>query len=187
MWGPPPPTRSRSLSLSRYPTYPNALSLVISINKCPPLSQYRGTSLIRNRAPLGPHSRIPGAKGGGTWTWGPRRPGCSPQSAPPSASWRRPVGGSCVNRNVQWFRSGLVSPSASSRTPVEQLLYRNVKRFQGGLVFKAHRLLYHSTLGLRVIKKTKKTCRGEFCKVRGERGRPCKLRILVCLVIYDSG
>ena len=31
-----------------------------------------------------------------------------------------------------------------------------VKRFPGGLVFKAHRLLYHSTLGLRVIKKKKK-------------------------------
>ena len=30
---------------------------------------------------------------------------------------------------------------------------RNVKRFRGGLVFKAHRLLHHSTLGLRVIKK----------------------------------
>jgi len=28
-----------------------------------------------------------------------------------------------------------------------------VKRFRGGLVFKARRLLYHSTLGLRVIKK----------------------------------
>ena len=34
-----------------------------------------------------------------------------------------------------------------------ELLYRNVQRFRGGLVFKAHRLLYHSTLGLRVIKK----------------------------------
>ena len=30
-----------------------------------------------------------------------------------------------------------------------------VKRFRGGLVFKAHRLVYHSTLGLRVIKKKK--------------------------------
>jgi len=28
----------------------------------------------------------------------------------------------------------------------------NVQRFRGGLVFKAHRSLYHSTLGLRVIK-----------------------------------
>jgi len=31
-----------------------------------------------------------------------------------------------------------------------------VKRFRGGLVIKAHRLVYHSTLGLRVIKKKKK-------------------------------
>jgi len=32
----------------------------------------------------------------------------------------------------------------------------NVKRFRGGLVFKAHRLVYHSTLGVRVIMKKKK-------------------------------
>jgi len=32
----------------------------------------------------------------------------------------------------------------------------NVQRFRGGLVVKAHRLLYHSTLGLRVIKKKKR-------------------------------
>jgi len=31
----------------------------------------------------------------------------------------------------------------------------NETRFRGGLAFKAHRLLYHSTLGLRVIKKKK--------------------------------
>ena len=30
------------------------------------------------------------------------------------------------------------------------------KRFRGGLVFEAHRLLYHSTLGFRVMKKKKK-------------------------------
>ena len=30
-----------------------------------------------------------------------------------------------------------------------------MKRFREGLVFKAHRLLYHSTLGLRVIQKKK--------------------------------
>ena len=34
----------------------------------------------------------------------------------------------------------------------EVLLRRNVNRFRGGLVFKAHRLVYHS----RVIKKKKK-------------------------------
>jgi len=32
--------------------------------------------------------------------------------------------------------------------------------FRGGLVVKAHRLFYHSTLGLRVIKKKKKKGRG---------------------------
>ena len=32
---------------------------------------------------------------------------------------------------------------------------RNVKRFQGGFVYEAHRLLYHSTLGWRVITKKK--------------------------------
>ena len=31
----------------------------------------------------------------------------------------------------------------------------NKELFRGGLLFKAHRLLYHSTLGLRVIKKKK--------------------------------
>ena len=31
-----------------------------------------------------------------------------------------------------------------------------MQRFRGRLVFKAHRLLYHSTLGLRVSKKQKK-------------------------------
>jgi len=40
---------------------------------------------------------------------------------------------------------------------VAQLLYRNVKRFRGGLVFEARRLLYHSTLGLRGMKKKKKS------------------------------
>ena len=37
-----------------------------------------------------------------------------------------------------------------------QLLRRTVKRFRGGFVFKAHRLLYHSTLGSIVMKKKKK-------------------------------
>jgi len=36
-----------------------------------------------------------------------------------------------------------------------QLLRRKVNRFRGGLVFETHRLLYHSTLGLRVMKKKK--------------------------------
>jgi len=52
----------------------------------------------------------------------------------------------------------LVCPKSldSRQRYCEQLLRRNVKRLRGGLVFKAHRLLYHSTLGLRVIQKKKK-------------------------------
>ena len=45
-------------------------------------------------------------------------------------------------RIVQRFRGGLV--------------FTNVQRFREGRVFKAHRWLYHSTLGSRVIKKKKK-------------------------------
>ena len=36
-----------------------------------------------------------------------------------------------------------------------ELFNRNVQRFRGGLVVKAHRLLHHSTLGLGVVKKKK--------------------------------
>ena len=45
------------------------------------------------------------------------------------------------------------------------MLSRKVVRFRGGLVFKAHRLLYHSTLGLRKIKKNKswETWAGKHC------------------------
>ena len=39
------------------------------------------------------------------------------------------------------------------------------QRFRGGLVLKAHRLLYHSTLGLKVIKKKKRqTCDVAFSR-----------------------
>ena len=50
-----------------------------------------------------------------------------------------------------------VSTSWESRSYTAQGgMRRNVKRFRGGLVFKAHRLLHHSTLGSRVITKRKK-------------------------------
>ena len=44
---------------------------------------------------------------------------------------------------------------AASVSIQEQLLRRNMKGFRGGLAFKAHRLLYYSTLGWRVMKKRK--------------------------------
>ena len=46
--------------------------------------------------------------------------------------------------------------AVDERLGVEHLREQNVERFREGLVFKAHRLLYHSTLGSRVIKKKKK-------------------------------
>ena len=46
-------------------------------------------------------------------------------------------------------------PLTDSAPAREQLLSRNVKRFRGGLVPQAHRLLYYSTLGSRVIKRNR--------------------------------
>ena len=51
---------------------------------------------------------------------------------------------------------GLSGKDSQRPSELRQLLHRNVQRFRGGLVFKAHRLLHHSALGLRVIKKEKK-------------------------------
>jgi len=45
-------------------------------------------------------------------------------------------------------------------------LVQPVKRFRVGLVFKAHRILYHSTLGLRVIEKKKTLRAGSLCVAR---------------------
>jgi len=47
----------------------------------------------------------------------------------------------------------------------EQLLYRNAQRCRRGLVFKARRLLYHSTLGWRVIKKKEKRWGAQGCRM----------------------
>ena len=55
------------------------------------------------------------------------------------------------------------SPLLSIALDCSGLLRRNVKRFRGGLVFKAHRLVYHSTLGLPVIKKRRRTDAAARC------------------------
>ena len=55
---------------------------------------------------------------------------------------------------LKWIRTSRssIKNSLAGRVGV---LRRNVQRFRGGLVCKAHRLLHHSTLGLRVITKKK--------------------------------
>ena len=56
-------------------------------------------------------------------------------------------------------------------------LHKNVQLFRGGLIFNARRLLYHSTLGLRFIKKrfrvrgTQSTLLGFETRVKGLRFR----------------
>jgi len=60
-------------------------------------------------------------------------------------------------------------------------------------VFKAHRLLYHSTLGLRAIKKKRKKGRRYVSTKQVAVELICNFGIIVlsvyvvCLVIYDSG
>ena len=53
-------------------------------------------------------------------------------------------------------QSERLSVKQTSNCSAREILSRNVKRFRGGLVFEAHGLLYHSTLGVKVLKK--KTC-----------------------------
>ena len=56
----------------------------------------------------------------------------------------------CTPLAPNHYPSALRSRVASANPrSAGQLLRRNVKRFRGGLVFKAHSFVYHSTLGLR--------------------------------------
>jgi len=59
---------------------------------------------------------------------------------------------------IKWNRTSRLSIKNSLSLVLLPVHQSVPARFRGGLVFKAHRLLYHSTLGLRVIKKKKKTC-----------------------------
>jgi len=81
-----------------------------------------------------------------------------------SRQYRRDIGwsyGYPDRFSVKSYMKVICSPPCGNHTgrannqPVKILLYRNVQQFRGGLVFKAHRLSYHSTLDLRVIKKKK--------------------------------
>ena len=46
----------------------------------------------------------------------------------------------------------------------EQLIRRKMKRFRGGLVFQAQRLVYHSTLGSRLTEKKEKKMYFNICE-----------------------
>ena len=59
------------------------------------------------------------------------------------------------------------------------------KRFQGGLVFKAHRLVYYATLGLRVIEKKRR--RTFDCSAAGKACSPCNSPWTACVRIWGFG
>ena len=61
-----------------------------------------------------------------------------------------------VNKDAAHNQSSAMSSISFFTVRCEQLRSRNVKQFRGGLVFKAHRPLYHSTPGSRGIKQTRR-------------------------------
>ena len=71
------------------------------------------------------------------------------------------TGGSTWVTSRRFFTDGSNSIASARSLSVtscisEQLISINVERSRGGLVFKAHELMYHSTLGSRVIKQKRR-------------------------------
>ena len=75
---------------------------------------------------------------------------CGLVCAPWGSYMQKGISGTCTRSSTQAPEVRAIQFSIQ-----EQLLSRNVERLRGGLVFKAHRFLYHSTLGSRVKKKEK--------------------------------
>jgi len=78
--------------------------------------------------------------------------------------------------NVQ--HSNVTAPRHTSKLPRQRfalsrcviqmkLLHRNVQRFRGGLILKAHSFVYHSTLGLEVIQQKQRRCRDRSAALSG--------------------
>ena len=97
-------------------------------------------------------------------------------------SARRPELGKRLERCIQSSREQDGARPLDHFSIQEQLIRRNVKRFRGGLVFKAHRLLYHSTLGLGVIKKKRSSIRDAVrAHCNTTSGRDCVKSLRLCL------
>ena len=73
----------------------------------------------------------------------------------------------------------------------QHLLYRNVQWFRGVLVFKAHKLVYHSALGTRVMKKRERLNSPVPCR-HGKRncdfgiGRSRYILLDTLVLIWDA-
>jgi hypothetical protein len=61
------------------------------------------------------------------------------------------------NQVIRKRQTGYIPLDGQPAPAALPVSYRNVQRFRGGLVSKAHGLLYHSSLGLRIIKKKEKS------------------------------
>ena len=80
------------------------------------------------------------------------------------------------------------TPPESALPVEEQLLSRNLERCRGGFVFKAHRPLYHSTLGSGVIKKKARYTPPESALPAGAFGGELMgLGVGVGLWVWDQG
>jgi len=115
---------------------------------------YRGSSPMRNSAPLGPYSRtMP------TALWWPLGGGLFLMSEVPLYS--KVYGLSTSGLFKKWLCSPLCGDTKTCKERIfrsqqrmqlpfsirKQLLRRIIKRCRGGLVLKAHRPFYHSILG----------------------------------------
>jgi len=80
----------------------------------------------------------------------PRNPNPKPHTSNPQPSTPNPKP---LHQELSEERAALEVEGERLDGHAQVMLSINVQRFRGGLVFKAHRRLYHSTLGLRVIKK----------------------------------
>ena len=129
-------TDSASLSHKMESSEPPPLGRDPTGSRCPPASkcraqcQHRGASLMRKRPPLGPYS--------------------SPMTR--ALQWSSGGRGPYGRSTPVWIDTNraLSRENESYIKHKEELLSRNMEWSRGGLVFKAHRLWYHSTLGLRV-------------------------------------
>jgi hypothetical protein len=74
-----------------------------------------------------------------------------------------------VNVLVNEHRGGYTHRGCRFKLVLKSRTSASQKRFRGGLIFKAHRLLYHSTLGVSVIKKKREKSAPEVVLPR--RGR----------------
>ena len=87
---------------------------------------------------------------------GPRIPNPESRNPKPETRTPNPETRNPKPETLNYAPETRTSKSQTTAGPAPVPLCNPPKPFRGGLVFKAHRLVYHSTLGLRGIKKKKK-------------------------------